>query len=166
MVSICKLPACSAQLSRTPMYCSTALLCSSMKACAMPSGSDSPASGSSSNTATQVKSMDQAEGVSLNMLATAAHQNALPSLDRPLPIRKRQRKPNRKTVQTSADSHAVTSLIRKQGRQPKAVGRTQLSFILLLQRFGYVDLGRPGRLHASPCRRVRVSAHHSMESSG
>ena len=65
-------------------------------------------------------SMDQAEGAALNMMAAAAHQAVLPLLDRPLPIRKRQRKPNRKG-QTEADSPAVTSTM-KRGRKPKAAG--------------------------------------------
>lgn len=82
----------------------------------MASGSDS--SGSSSNT-TQ---MDQAEDGALNMMAAAAAQAVMPLLDRPLPIRKRQRKPNRKTMQAEADSPAVTSPIRKRGRKPKAAG--------------------------------------------
>ena len=89
----------------------------------MASGSDSAASGSSSNTAT---SMDQAQGAALNMIAAVAHQAVLPLLDRPLPIRKRQRKPNRRTMQTEADSPAVTSPVRKPGRKPKAAGETLL----------------------------------------
>ena len=92
----------------------------------MASGCDSPASGSSSNTATQVKSMDEAEDVAVNMMAAVAHQAVLPLMDRPLPIRKRQRKPNRRTVQTEADSPAVTSPTNKRGRKPKAAGETHL----------------------------------------
>ena len=96
--------------------------------CTITSGSVSPASGSSSNTAT---SMDQAKGAALNMMAEVAHQAVLPLLDRPLPIRKRQRKPNRKTAQIEADSPAVTSTIRKQGRKPKAAGNTHPRYVIL-----------------------------------
>ena len=93
----------------------------------MTSGSDSAASGSSSNT--QMTSLDQAEDVAVNTMAAAAHQAVLPLLHRPLPIRKRQRKPNRRTAQIEADSPAVTSPVRKPGRKPKAAGRAAVAHL-------------------------------------
>ena len=98
-----------------------------MHPCAMPSGSDSAASGSSSSNTTQMTSMNQKGGAPLNTMGAAAHQAVLPLLDRPLPIRKRQRKPNRR-VQTEADSPAVTSPIKKGGRKPKAAGRAAVAY--------------------------------------
>lgn len=108
--------------------------------------SGSASSGSSSNT-TQ---MDQAEDGVPNMMAAAAHQAVMPLLDRPLPIRKRQRKPNRKTMQTEADSPAVTT-IRKQGRKPKAAGETHLVLFLLLLH------GRCLRLYPVDCSEPAVA---------
>lgn len=107
------------------LMCTVALLyfASSLKICTVISGSDSPASGASSNTAT---STYPAQGVALNVMAEVAHQAVFPLVDRPLPIRKRQRKPNRKTVQTEADSPSVTSPTNKRGRKPKAAGATHL----------------------------------------
>lgn len=101
-----------------------------MHPCAMPSGSDPAASGSSSINTTQMTSMNQKGGAPLNTMGAAAHQAVLPLLDRPLPIRKRQRKPNRR-VQTEADSPAVTSPIKKGGRKPKAAGRAAVAYPLL-----------------------------------
>lgn len=102
------------------LHCLTAILY--CEPCAMASGSPgSRGSGSSSNTATQMTTMDQGEGAALNMMAEAARQAVLPLLDRPLPVRRRQRKPNRKTVKT--DIPAVTSTIRNRGRRPRATGR-------------------------------------------
>lgn len=98
--------------------------------CATASGSpESRGSGSSSNTATQVTTMDQAGGAALDMMAEAAHQAVLPLLDRPLPVRRRQRKPNRKTAKT--DIPAVTSTIRNRGRRPRAAGRAAFPLLLL-----------------------------------
>lgn len=122
MVSICKLQTCPHDL-----HCLTAILY--CEPCAMASGSPgSRGSGSSSNTATQVTTMDQGAAAALNVMAEAAHRAVMPLLDRPLPVRRRQRKPDRKTVKT--DIPAVTSTIRNRGRRPRAAGRA--AFLLLL----------------------------------
>lgn len=72
--------------------------------CPMTSGLDSPNSGRSSNTtkALTSSSQDETEGGELN--PTAPPQDILGPQDRPLPIRKRQRKPCRKgkTIQREA----------------------------------------------------------------
>lgn len=95
----------------------------------MASGDDST-SGRSSSTNTQVTTTTQVEGAAADMVAMAAHGAVLPVLDRPLPVRRRHRKPNRKTVKSEAETPAVTSPIRKRGRRPKAVGRLIIASLL------------------------------------
>lgn len=87
------------------------------------SGSDSSTSGSSSITA-NVVSQDEAEGGM--QMPVAAQQDILPPLDRPLPIRKRQRKPCKKgkTVQAEAPCSPAPTQKRKRGRKPKASNKT------------------------------------------
>lgn len=96
------------------------------------SGSEST-SGRSSDTNTEVTSTSQEEGGAADMVvAMAAHQAALPVLDRPIPPCKRQRKPNRKTVKSEAESPGVISPIKKRRRKPKTAGRlSPLSSILV-----------------------------------
>ncbi|KAL0048937.1 hypothetical protein WJX82_002776 [Trebouxia sp. C0006] len=81
----------------------------------------SPTSGSSSNTATQMTGMeDLPEDVAQEMPVDQAPQAISAVLDRPLPIRKRQRKPMKKSrAELEAESAPVVAR-RKPGRKPKA----------------------------------------------
>jgi len=81
----------------------------------------SPTSGSSSNTATQMTGMeDLPEDVAQEMPVDQAQQAISAVMDRPLPIRKRQRKPMKKSrVELEAESAPVVAR-RKPGRKPKA----------------------------------------------
>ena len=102
--------------------------------------SDSDTSGSSSNTATQMTTMrgkpeiaaqelnsavQHEASATQGLMASLTHQATLPQLDRPLPIRKRQRKPMKapKILEVEAESFPVTSPNRR-GRKPKAAGKT------------------------------------------
>ena len=98
----------------------------------MASGSESTSS-RSSNTNTEVTSTSQEEGGAADIVV-AAHQAVLPVVDSPHPPRRRQRKPNRKTVKSEAESPAVISPIKKRGRKRKAAGRLSplcFSFVTL-----------------------------------
>lgn len=80
----------------------------------------SPTSGSSSNTATQMTVMDLPEDVVQEMPVEQAQEAISAVMDRPLPIRKRQRKPMKKTrAELEAESAPVVAR-RKPGRKPKA----------------------------------------------
>lgn len=67
----------------------------------------------------------QGEVVAQDVMAAMAREAVLPLLDRPLPIRKRQRKPMRKSkpVELEADSFPPASP-NKRGRKPKGAGGT------------------------------------------
>ena len=128
----------------------TAMFCNAYEQhlpCAITAGSDSAASGSSSNTATQVNSTDQAEDGALNMMAAAV----LPLLDRPLPIRKRQRKPNRKAMQAEADSLVINSSNSKRGRKPNAAGRAAVAHLSMVHSAAYA-LGSPAYVEYQNCK--------------
>ncbi len=89
----------------------------------------SPTSGSSSNTATQMTGMeDLPEDVAQEMPVDQAPQAISAVLDRPLPIRKRQRKPMKKSrAELEAESAPVVAR-RKPGRKPKATSGKLLAF--------------------------------------
>ena len=61
------------------------------------------------------------------LMGPKTHQGSLPQLDRPLPIRKRQRKPAKapRVVEVEAESFPVASPNRR-GRKPKAASKTFL----------------------------------------
>ncbi|DBA75818.1 TPA: hypothetical protein ACH3X1_010223 [Trebouxia sp. C0004] len=95
------------------------------------SGFDTSAtSGSSSNTATQMTGMeDLPEDAAQEMPVDQAQQAISAVMDRPLPIRKRQRKPMKKSrAELEAESAPVTAR-RKPGRKPKATtGKLYFAF--------------------------------------
>ncbi|KAL3144152.1 hypothetical protein ABBQ32_003940 [Trebouxia sp. C0010 RCD-2024] len=87
-------------------------------------GSSSPHSGSSSNTAKVLPIQEEGAGGAHNPVA--AQQDNIAPLERPLPIRRRQRKPDRKGKTTIVQAAALPPLApthkRKQGRKPKGRG--------------------------------------------
>lgn len=81
----------------------------------------SPTSGSSSNTATQMTGMEDLPEDAAQEVPVEQAQHAISAvMDRPLPIRKRQRKPMKKSrAELEAESAPVVAR-RKPGRKPKA----------------------------------------------
>lgn len=100
----------------------------------MTAGSGSSHSGSSSNTAQVFPTQQDGAGAAQNPVA--AQQDNVGPMDRPLPIRRRQRKPDRKSktvVQAEALSPPpAPAHKRKRGRKPKTKGRTSDAHSLLL----------------------------------
>ncbi|KAL3130522.1 hypothetical protein ABBQ38_008337 [Trebouxia sp. C0009 RCD-2024] len=87
-------------------------------------GSGSPNSGSSSNTAKVFPIQEEGAGGAHNPVATK--QDDMGPLDRPLPIRRRQRKPDRKNKTTIVQAEALAPPApahkKKRGRKPKGRG--------------------------------------------
>jgi len=89
----------------------------------------SPTSGSSSNTATQMTGMeDLPEDAAPEMPVDQVQQAISAVMDRPLPIRKRQRKPLKKSRAELEAESAPVVVRRKPGREPKATTGKEISY--------------------------------------
>ena len=102
--------------------------------CTVTSGSGSQHSGSSSSTTKVFHIQEESAGGAHNPVA--AQQDNMGPLDRPLPIRRRQRKPDRKgkpsIVQAEALPLPAPMHKTKRGRKPKGRGKTSAAPLLLL----------------------------------